>query len=167
MPDAMATFRLSRAASTNASNCVLSPISASATSAVETRNASKANGLAPPRRRYARTRPLSGGRVFHLRLQVVLQAHFVDELDLRFEPIDVIFGVVEDFFERLARDVVARLFATRDGTFYRRVRSLLEAEIQAQDFGNVFTDPDLAEVLQIRQTFEEKNAFDEAIGVLH
>ena len=37
----------------------------------------------------------------HLGLQVVLQAHLADEVDLRFEKVDVLLGVVEDLLQQI------------------------------------------------------------------
>lgn len=38
----------------------------------------------------------------HLRLQVVLQADLADQVDLRFEKVDVLFGVVQDLLQQVA-----------------------------------------------------------------
>jgi hypothetical protein len=50
----------------------------------------------------------------HLRLAVVLQADALDQLELRLEPVDVLFLGLEDVLEQLARNVVARRFAVDD-----------------------------------------------------
>ena len=45
---------------------------------------------------------LDSPSAFHLALQIVLQAHLVDEFDLGFEEIDVLLGVVQDFLQQIA-----------------------------------------------------------------
>src|SRR5690606_33176994 len=66
---------------------------------------------------------------FHLALQVVLQPHLADQFDLRFQIVDVFFGVVQDVLEQVARHVVAHRLAMRDGVFHRGLRALLEPQV--------------------------------------
>src|SRR3546814_9687410 len=44
---------------------------------------------------------------------------------------------------------------------------LFTTKVAFQDFPDIFTDIELAEVLQVRQAFEKQDARDQAIGVLH
>src|SRR3546814_14159574 len=63
-----------------------------------------------------------------LALQIVLQADLVDEFDLGFQVVDVLFGVVQDVLEQVARYVVAHRFAMRDGFFDGSLRALRSEE---------------------------------------
>src|SRR6476620_8352771 len=45
---------------------------------------------------------LSSLNLAHLRLQIVLQPDLADEVDLRFEKVDVLFGVVQDLLQQIA-----------------------------------------------------------------
>ena len=51
-------------------------------------------------------RSSSSAGVAHLGLQVVLQAHLADQIDLGFQEIDVLFGVIQDLLQQVARDIV-------------------------------------------------------------
>src|SRR4051812_20082651 len=51
---------------------------------------------------------------FHLRLLVVLLAHLRNEVELRLEPVDVLFLGFHDVDEKLAADVVAAGLAIGD-----------------------------------------------------
>ena len=46
-----------------------------------------------------------------LRLQVVLKTDLADQLDLGFQEVDVLFGVVQDRLQQIAGHVVAHGFA--------------------------------------------------------
>src|SRR5690606_30000167 len=104
---------------------------------------------------------------FHLALQVVLQPHLADQFDLRFQIVDVFFGVVQDVLEQVARHVVAHRLAMRDGVFHRGLRALLEPQVTGQDFRHVLADEQLVQVLQVGQAIQHQNTLDQAVGVLH
>src|SRR5690606_42033927 len=70
---------------------------------------------------------------FHLRLQIVLQTDLVDELDLGLEPVDVLFSVVKDFLEQIARNVVAHRFAISNGFGDGAVRRRLELQVTGKN----------------------------------
>ena len=50
--------------------------------------------------------------IAHLRLQVVLQAHLADQIDLGFEEVDVLLGVVQDLLQQVARYIVCLLYTS-------------------------------------------------------
>src|SRR5947207_14302884 len=108
--------------------------------------ASLSAGGRRPRPAGLSTRLYLRGRGTHLRLQVVLQSYLVDQVELDLQPVDVLLGVIENAFEQLARNVIGRLFATRDRGFDRAVSPALKTQIDAQHFRHVFADRNLAKV---------------------
>src|SRR6185436_5373455 len=65
----------------------------------------------------------------HLRLQVILQADFSDQLELRFEPVNVLLFGFEYRLEKFARYIVTDAFAMGDRGFKQRVSGVLEIEV--------------------------------------
>src|SRR6185437_11555892 len=120
-----------------------------------------------PASRSGRASPDALGRFDGRRLQPVLQAQLVGELDLRFQPVDVLLLALEDVLQQPARDVVAHLLAMRDGLLERRVGDALLVEIALQRLEGVLPDQELAEVLQVGEAFQEEDPLDEAVGMLH
>src|SRR6478735_7305878 len=89
--------------------------------------------------------PRSPGRarllgLAHLRLQVVLQADLADQVDLGLEEVDVLFGVVQDLLQQVARDVVAHAFAVGDAGLDRGLGAGLGAQVALENLGDVFAD---------------------------
>lgn len=79
--------------------------------------------------------------------------------------IDVFLGVVEDVVERLTRHVVAHALAVRDGLLERRLRRSFGLQVARQELDCVLSDQKFAEVLQVWWAIEQKNAFDQVVGV--
>src|ERR1051326_8117314 len=115
------------------------------------------------------SRPLGrrAGSGSGLALQPVLQALPVDEIELHLEPVDVLFLGLEDLLEQLARDVILHRLAVGNRLLQRRARSHLELEVAFERFARAFADHQLAEILQVPQPLEEKDTFDQPVGVLH
>src|SRR4029450_13442457 len=103
----------------------------------------------------------------HLRLLIVLDSDFAYQLDLRFEPVDMLFLGFEDSAEQIAAHVVARAFGLRDGGLQHRVRLELQPEVARKSRLDVFADVELVQVLQIRHALEEQDPCDQRVGVLH
>ena len=55
--------------------------------------------------------------VDHLCLQVILDADFFDQVQLRFQPVDVLFGIVQDVLEQFTRYIIAAGFTGCDAFF--------------------------------------------------
>ncbi len=55
-----------------------------------------------PKSSAARRLEPSSARLSHLALAVVLQAHFVDQIHLGFQKVDVLFGVVPNALQQVA-----------------------------------------------------------------
>src|SRR5690606_23859315 len=83
----------------------------------------------------------------HLRLQIILQADLADQFDLRFEVIDVLLGIFENFLEDFARHVVLTGLAVRDGFDQIRVSASFQLEVAGEAFGYVFADQQLVQLL--------------------
>lgn len=103
----------------------------------------------------------------HLRLQVVLNADLVDQLKLRFQPVDVLFGVVQDVDQNFAADVILDRFAVGNALDHGAVCCALKLQVAFDDLFRVLADEDLAQVLQVGQAVEHQDALDQAIGMLH
>src|SRR5882724_4295563 len=121
-------------------------------------------GRAPPERASGGTAlvQLAGGR-----LNVILQAHLVDESQLFFDEVDMLFLACLDVEQELASDEVPNRFAVLDSGVVQWMRGHLQLQIAEQYLFHVLADEQLAEVLQVRQSFEEKDAFDQAVRMLH
>ena len=76
-------------------------------------------------------------------------------------------GVVEDFAQVVAGNVVLRLLADGDGFDERHAAVALDAEIGRQPLRNIFPDLQLVEVLEVGQAFEQENALHQPVGMLH
>ncbi len=98
---------------------------------------------------------------FGLQLHVVLDAHLRDEIELCFEEVDVFFLIMEDLVEQVARTIIAHLLAVLDRIAQNGHGDLFGLEIALEDFLNVLADEQLAEILEIRKTFEEEDALDQ------
>src|SRR5690625_176603 len=103
----------------------------------------------------------------HLGLLVVLQADPVDQAQLGFHSVDVLFFGLESFLQQVSAAVIAYRLAVLDAFAQRRDRVELQLEVALEDFTGVFADQQFAEVLQIGQPLQEQNALDQLIGVLH
>jgi hypothetical protein len=55
----------------------------------------------------------------------------------------------------------------RDRSFQVGMPEVLELEVTLQNLLHVFADHELAETLQVREPFEEQDALDERVGMLH
>src|SRR5690606_36888178 len=106
-------------------------------------------------------------RALHGRLLVVLQPDALYQFELGFQPVDMLFLALEDIGEQLTRDVIADLLTMRDSLAQDRYGVVLERQIGLQNLAGVLTDPQAPEVLEVGQTLEKQNAFDELIRMLH
>lgn len=72
-----------------------------------------------------------------LRDEVVLQAQSLDQVDLRFQPIDVLFGLDQNLFEQVAAASVVFGDAQLDGCVVRLDPAGLECEVVLELLLNV------------------------------
>src|ERR1700733_4391144 len=96
-------------------------------------------------------RQLAGGG-----LDVVLQSHLVDESQLLLDEVDMFFLAFLDVHQQLASDEVSDRFAVCDGVVVERMRGHFALQIAQQDLFYILADEQLAEILQVRQSFQEK-----------
>src|SRR6202167_2061468 len=113
------------------------------------------------------SRAILSARPFHLRLGVVLQADALHQVELRLEPVDVLFFGFEDALENLARHEVAEPLAIGDRGLQLDVRRTLELQVTFEHLRHRLADHELAQVLQVRQSFEKQDALDQPVGMLH
>ena len=73
----------------------------------------------------------------------------------------------EDGFQELPAHIVARGFRVRDGFPQAWHGAHLQGEVATQDFLHVLADLKLAQVLQVRQPFEEEDALHERVRMVH
>src|SRR5690554_5875075 len=103
----------------------------------------------------------------HLRLQIILQAYFLDQFHLGFEPVDMLFGVVQDVLEQIAGDEIAHRLAIGHGLFDGDLRSGFQLVVTRQDFRHVLADHELVQILQVGQAVQHENTLYQAICVFH
>lgn len=51
------------------------------------------------------------GNKLHLALQPILDTHLLHDIELRFQPVDMLFGIFQNFFQKFAGYVILRGFA--------------------------------------------------------
>ena len=93
-----------------------------------------------------------------LQLDVVLQAHALDHLELGLEEIDVLFLTFEDALEDLAAGEVAHALAVLDRVLEQRDRFHLQRQVGLEDFLDRFADFELVQRLEVGQPLEEQDA---------
>src|ERR1700675_1890383 len=95
-------------------------------------------------------------RLADMMLRVELKAEPADEIELRFEEIDVVFLVRHQLLEQVACYIVLRGVAVRRGFLVERAGGNLRRQVAVKHLFDVLTDAQGIEQLQVRETFEEK-----------
>ncbi|SOZ24721.1 hypothetical protein CBM2608_A50065 [Cupriavidus taiwanensis] len=103
----------------------------------------------------------------HLRLQVVLQPDLVDQVQLRFQVLDMFLGIGEDIDQNFAADVIPDRFAIGDAFLDGGVRGLFQLQVALEHLGGILAEQQLVQVLQVGQAVQHQDALDQAVGVLH
>lgn len=75
----------------------------------------------------------------------------IDQGQIRFEPVDMIFRIVENMGDDVAQDKVTNRLAVGDRFLASCLRRLLEFEIALRNFFRILTNQLLMQVLQIGQ----------------
>ena len=96
-------------------------------------------------------------------LRVELETEFGDEIELRFEIIDVLFLVVHELLEQVAGDVVLDCMAMCRGLLIERPRRHLRGKIAVEHLLDVLPDVERIEYLQIGEAVEEDDALDQLV----
>src|ERR1700720_624990 len=114
-------------------------------------------------RRGRKTSALSVFALAHLAdmmLRVELKPEPADEIELRFEEIDVVFLVRHQLLEQVACHIVLRGVAVRRGFLVERAGGNLRRQVAVKHLFDVLTDAEGIEQLQIRETFEENDTHE-------
>src|SRR5690606_10336978 len=104
---------------------------------------------------------------FALQLDVVLQAHAGNHLELRLEEVDMLLLALENSFEDLAADEIAHALAMLDRVLEQRDRFHLQREIGLEDLLDRLADLELVDGLEVGKAFEKQDAVRQRVGVLH
>src|ERR1700730_13670878 len=99
--------------------------------------------------------------------EVIGLAGLSDQLELRFDPVDVLFRGDENLLEKVAASVVREAAGALDAIVQRRHGSALEAEVETELLGYGLPHVDLAEALHIGHALEVQDPSDEPVGVAH
>src|SRR5215831_12943254 len=99
--------------------------------------------------------------------EVVRFAHLINERQLCFEPVGVLFFALEDGFEELARAVVTQAARGLDPGVQCLDGGLFDLEIETKLLLDRLADVDLAELLEVGHAFEIEDALHQPVGVLH
>src|SRR6202158_3122153 len=109
-------------------------------------------------RRGRKTSALSVFALAHLAdmmLRVELKAEPADEIELRFEEIDVVFLAPHQLLEQVACHIVLRGVAVRRGFLVERAGGNLRRQVALKHLFDVLADAQGIEQLLVRETFEE------------
>src|ERR1700738_3444663 len=99
--------------------------------------------------------------------EVALDADALDRLLLRLQPVGVRLFVFEHVLEQLAGARVAQRAAQLDGLVEPLDGLVLDLQVELQLLRHRLAHVDLAQALEVGQPFEEQDALDERVGVLH
>ncbi len=100
-------------------------------------------------------------------LRVQLDADPLDQVDLGFEEIDVALLVLEEVIEQHLRHVITEVEADLTRGFVIVACDMLALEVAFENFLDVLADHKWRDILQVRMPFEEDDAIDQLVGVLH
>ncbi|MNW07540.1 hypothetical protein D3C71_2041760 [compost metagenome] len=84
-----------------------------------------------------------------------MQTNFSDEVQLSFQPVDMALFVSQNGDHHVTADVIMNAVSVGNG-FTKILRPFkFKTEIGLQHFFDIFTNTQLPEILQIRDTFEK------------
>jgi hypothetical protein len=99
--------------------------------------------------------------------KIILEADFIDGVQLALEVVDMLFLVAEDFLKQRAAGVVADFGGDLDGIIQVLDRVYLEREIAFKLRLDVVADINLPDIGHIGSPVEEKNAVHQLFRVNH
>src|SRR4028119_1088306 len=102
-----------------------------------------------------------------LELDVVLESHPRDHVELLLDRVDMLLLVLEDRDEQLAADIVLDRLAMGDRGLELGKRLELEGEVGAKDLLDGLADAQAPEQLEVWQAAEEQDADRQPVGMLH
>jgi 1-deoxyxylulose-5-phosphate synthase len=100
-------------------------------------------------------------------LGVFLGADGVEQLELGLEEVDVAFLVAEQFLEQMHAHIVAQGLAEFARGFVGLAGVVFTGEVGLEHFLDGLADAERCNPLQVRMAFEEDDALDELVGVMH
>src|ERR1700735_4776995 len=100
-------------------------------------------------------------------LGIKLDAELGDEVELRFKEVDVLFLVMHQLFEQVARDVIAHAVAMRGGFFVKRACRHFGDKVAVEHFLDRLADMQRIEHLHVGKAVEEDDTVDQLVGVFH
>ena len=100
-------------------------------------------------------------------MQVVGQTHFFNELQLGFQKIDVLFGIVQNAPQQIARHVVTGRFGHSNAIFDGGLGPLFTLQVTGQHFGHGLAHQQLGHVLQVGQAVQHEDAVHQFVGMFH
>src|SRR5579871_3919024 len=100
-------------------------------------------------------------------LRVELNAELLNQRQLRFEEIDVLFLVGGQRLEQVHRDPVVDLVAIAGSLEIELAGTHLRRQIALEDLLYASADPELVQRLHVRVAIEEQDANDEHVSVAH
>jgi hypothetical protein len=99
--------------------------------------------------------------------KVILEADFINRVQLAFQVVDMLFLVGENFLEQRTAGVVADFGGDLDGIIQVLDRVYLEGEIAFKLRLDVVADIDLPDIAHVGSSVEEKNAIHQLFCVNH
>jgi hypothetical protein len=102
-----------------------------------------------------------------MRLRVKLEAELVHEIELGFEIIDMLFFIMHEFFEQIARHIVFHRVAVRRRLFVKRARRELRAKIAIENLFHSLPDMEGIEHLHFWKALKENDAYGQVVRMLH
>src|SRR5271155_5850053 len=102
-----------------------------------------------------------------LKLNVILDADFGDQVELGFDEINVILFRFQDLAKEVASDEVTHDFTTGDAFAQNGQRVLFELKITFENLLHALAYQQLVEILQIGQSVKKEDALDQLVCVLH
>ena len=102
-----------------------------------------------------------------IELAITLFADLGEEVELGFEEVDMTFLVRQKLIEKLLGNIVAEFVADFAGLLVGSACVVLTCKVGFQNFLDVLADAQRSYGLQVRVTFEEDNAVNQLVCVMH
>src|SRR5690606_20531040 len=102
-----------------------------------------------------------------VQLAVTLFANLGEKIELGFEEVDMAFLISQQLIEKLLGNIVAEFVADFAGLLVGSAGVVLACKIGFQNFLDVLADAQRSYGLQVWKTFQEDNAVNQLVGVMH
>src|SRR5262245_5027337 len=98
---------------------------------------------------------------------IALEANSHNEVELRFQPLDVLLALDDQVLEELSRTDIAQLKAKRNPVFERGQGTCFQVQIPLQEVLEVLTNMHRERLVQHWHALQEEDAVDQPLGVAH